>query len=146
MTTMESARMWSGRAVAAFFLFNANYICTIAFYKNIMITSFYEWRDVSFLYGRLVCIGSGALVFVFGSINTYFVSNDFIIAIIFSLLYALQITLQFGCHCIHSRHIVASESAENKFFLQNEMNFCKKYGIHRKSSLFSSDWAMCRTS
>lgn len=51
----------SSYSMEAFFLFNANCVCTIAFYKNIMITSFYEWRDVSFLYGRLVCIG-GALV------------------------------------------------------------------------------------
>lgn len=68
-----------------------------------MITSFYEWRDVSFLYARLVCnVLVLVCVCVFGNINTYFVSNDFIIAIIFfSFIYAFEIALQF-LHCIHS--------------------------------------------
>lgn len=61
-----SRRRSSNHSMEAFFLsMRMRTICTIAFYKNIMITSFYEWRDVSFLYGKLVWTGREfELVFV----------------------------------------------------------------------------------
>lgn len=78
-TTTTEVEVMAAEAIqwTYFFLLNTNYSIALL-YENIMITSFQEWRDVSFLYGRLVCN-------VFGNINTYFVSNDFIIAIIFLL-------------------------------------------------------------